>query len=96
MSGAASTASLHELHRKLADQMLSTLKRDIEDDVPTDAATMSVIKGFLKDNNITCDPADRDSTSKLAEQFKEQARIREERKQQALALVKAEDIPTGT
>lgn len=91
MSGAASTASLHELHRKLAEQLKNTLDRDINDDMPTDAATLSVISNFLKNNNITCDPADTDTTSKLQEQFKEQARIREERKQKALALAK-----TGT
>lgn len=92
MSGAASTASLHELHRKLAAQLESTLDRDIKDDMPTDAATLSVISNFLARNNITCDPADKDTTTALQEKFKEQARVREERKQHALALVKK----TGT
>lgn len=91
MSGAASTASLHELHRKLALQMEKTLDRDLEDNMPTDAATMSVIKGFLADNKITRDPADKDTTGALAEKFKEQARLRDERKKKALSLVR-----TGT
>lgn len=91
MSGAATTASLHELHRKLAEQLEATLDRDINDDMPTDAATLSVISNFLKNNNITCDPADQDTTTALQEKFKEQARIREARKQTALAAVK-----TGT
>lgn len=95
MSNAASTASLNELHRKLAQQMMDTLTRDIEDDMPTDAATMSVIRGFLSDNNITCDPADKDTTSELQRRFADQARIREERKQKTLAAVKANEA-TGT
>lgn len=94
MSTAATTASLNELHRKLADQMLTTLERDIADGMPTDAATMSVIKGFLKDNSITCDPANSDTTSELQKKFADQARIREERKQNALRLARAQD--TGT
>ncbi|BAN92356.1 terminase small subunit [Ralstonia phage RSB3] len=92
MSGAASTASLHELHRKLAEQLGKTLDRDIEDEMPTDAATLSVISNFLKNNSITCDPADKDTTSALQEKFKEQARMRDERKNKALELVRK----TGT
>lgn len=91
---AASTASLMELHAKFAMQCHMTLDRDLKDDMPTDAATMSVIKGFLADNKITCDPAERDTTSALAEKFREQARVREERKQKSLALVRGEQ--TGT
>ena len=92
MSEAASTASLHVLHRKLAEQLDKTLDRDIADDMPTDAATLSVISNFLAKNNITCDPADKDTTSALQTKFKEQAALREERKQTALSLVKK----TGT
>lgn len=94
---AASTASLNELHAKLAKQMLDTLTRDIDDDMPTDAATMSVIRGFLSDNNITCDPADKDTTTELQRRFADQARIREERKQKTLAAVRANgELNTGT
>lgn len=91
MSGAATTASLLALHAKLAMQLDKTLDRDIADDMPTDAATLSVISNFLARNNITCDPADKDTTAALAEKFKEQARLRDERKKKALSLVK-----TGT
>lgn len=88
MSGAASTASLNELHRKLAEQLEKTLDRDITDDMPTDAATLSVISNFLARNNITCDPADKDTTKGLQDKFKEQSRLRDERKAAVLALVK--------
>lgn len=94
MSTQASLASLHELHRKLASQLEATLDRDIKDDMPTDAATLSVIKGFLKDNEITCDPADSDTTAELQSKFVEQQRIREERKKKVLALVEGQ--ATGT
>lgn len=98
MSKPASTASLNELHAKLAQQMTKTLERDLEDDMPTDAATMSVISNFLAKNNITCDPADKDTTSALAEKFKQQADIREARKRKSLEAVKSrgEDYNTGT
>lgn len=91
---AASTASLMELHAKFARQCHETLDRDLKDDMPTDAATMSVIKGFLADNKITCDPAERDTTDALRGKFTEQQRIREERKQKSLAAVK--EVQTGT
>lgn len=92
MSNAASTASLNELHRKLTEQLIATLDRDTGDDLPTDAATLSVISGFLARNNITCDPADKDTTAALQAKFQEQARERESRKKKALELVKK----TGT
>ena len=90
MSG-ASMDKLHELHRAVAEQLTATIKRDNADEMPTDAATLSVAVNFLAKNNITSDPAESDVTSKLQEQFKEQARIRAERKAKALALAK-----TGT
>ena len=93
MSGAATTDSLNELHRKFAAQCQKTLDRDLNDDMPTDAATLSVIKSFLKDNNITCDPADRDTTKGLQESFIKQQKEREARKQHALTLVQQD---TGT
>lgn len=92
MSNAASTASLNELHRKLTEQLIATLDRDTSDDLPTDAATLSVISGFLARNNITCDPADKDTTAALQEKFKAQSAEREARKKKALELVKK----TGT
>lgn len=94
MSTQATLTSLHELHRKFAEQCHSTLDRDLKDDMPTDAATLSVIKGFLKDNEITCDPADSDTTATLQSKFVEQQRIREERKKKVLALVEGQ--ATGT
>lgn len=91
---AATTASLMELHAKFAKQCHDTLDRDLRDDMPTDAATMSVIKSFLKDNNITSDPAEKDTTSELARKFQAQSELREQRKQHALSLVK--EVQTGT
>lgn len=93
MSGAASTASLQELHRKLTEQFEATLARDIRDDMPTDAATLSVISNFLKNNNITCDPADEDTTGALREKFTQQRELRDQRKAATMALVRSK---TGT
>lgn len=80
---AASTASLQELHRKLTDQFNQTLDRDIRDDMPTDAATLSVISNFLKNNNITCDPADADTTTALREKFTEQRAARDKKREES-------------
>lgn len=96
MSGAASTASLNDLHRKLAEQMVRTLDRDMEDDLPTDAATMGVIKGFLKDNGITADPASEDSTAELQRKFIDQRKRADDARNKGLALVRAMDQQTGT
>jgi len=95
---AATTASLEALHAKLTEQMNRTLDRDMEDDLPTDAATMGVIKGFLKDNNITATPAEDEKLQRLKEVFSEQERIKQERKNKALHAVKerGEDYLTGT
>jgi hypothetical protein len=91
MSKPASTASLQELHRKLTEQLNSTLDRDIKDNMPTDAATLSVISNFLAKNNITADPADRDTTDALRDKFKQQQAEREQRKRDALNRAQATD-----
>lgn len=85
----ASTESLNELHRKLSEQLEATLDRDIRDDMPTDAATLSVISNFLKNNNITADPANADSTEALREKFTKASEERKARRAQALSLIKS-------
>lgn len=51
--------SLSIIHRLLCLQMIQRLRMDIRDNVPTDAATISAMTKFLKDNEITADPADK-------------------------------------
>lgn len=92
---AASTESLHALHEKFSQQLADTLQRDIEDKMPTDAATLGVIKGFLKDNEITADPATRDMTSELQAKFKQQQDLAKQRKEALLSVVKSDIQQTG-
>lgn len=62
---AVSTIELELLQRLLVGSLTSRLKQDIEDEIPTDAATLGVIVKLLKDNAITADPADSDDLSEL-------------------------------
>jgi hypothetical protein len=48
----------------------------MEDDLPTDAATLGAAIKFLKDNNVSADPADADDLSALREKLREQAELR--------------------
>lgn len=74
------------------------LADDLNNEIPTDAATLGIIKGLLKDNEVTIAATDdqlqgvRDGLKKAEA---ERNRIRAERKANALALVK-EDQLTGT
>lgn len=67
MSKPASAAIMARLHAKLAEYLTDILSEaiDDEDGLPLDAASMGVIRGFLKDNDITSDPAERDDLDDL-------------------------------
>lgn len=73
---AASKATLEELHALVARSYTERITMDIEDKVPTDAATLAGAAKFLKDNNISADPADSDDLSKLREKLIEQRKGR--------------------
>lgn len=65
----ASKELMEALHGLLAQHFMDRLQQDSADGIPTDAATYGVIKGFLKDNEITADLADGDALDKLREKF---------------------------
>lgn len=48
---------LSKLHALLAEAMLGEVQQAIEDGMPVPAADKAAIARFLKDNNITADPA---------------------------------------
>jgi hypothetical protein len=48
----------------------------MEDNLPTDAATLGAAIKFLKDNNVSADPADADDLSALRDKLKQQAEQR--------------------
>lgn len=86
----ATAATLHALHGKVAKTMIDRLEEDAEQGLPTDAATLSAMIKFLKDNNVTADPASTDDLKELrtglADQLAEQRRKRMAAKETALKM----------
>lgn len=76
MSKAASLADLQELHSLIARSLNQRITQDMEDGLPTDAATLGAAIKFLKDNNVSADPADADDLSALRDKLKQQAEQR--------------------
>lgn len=76
MAKAASLADLQELHSLIARSLNQRITQDMEDDLPTDAATLGAAIKFLKDNNVSADPADADDLSALRDKLKQQAEQR--------------------
>ncbi len=89
---AASVAELAELHRLIAASLKQRIEQDMQDGVPTDAATLGAAIKFLKDNAITADPADADELHALRERLKQAA----EERQRAKLKQGSEAIKTGT
>lgn len=76
MAKAASLADLQELHSLIARSLNQRITQDMEDGLPTDAATLGAAIKFLKDNNVSADPADADDLSALRDKLKQQAEQR--------------------
>ena len=76
MPKAASLADLQELHSLIARSLNQRITQDMEDGLPTDAATLGAAIKFLKDNNVSADPADADDLSALRDKLKHQAEQR--------------------
>lgn len=87
----ATQADLGDLHRLVASAFKQRLEQDIEDNVPTDAATLGALIKFLKDNSITADPADADDLGDLREKLKAQAEQRKQRVGNVISLA-AKDL----
>ena len=76
MPKAASLADLQDLHALIARSLNQRITQDMEDGLPTDAATLGAAIKFLKDNNVSADPADADDLSALRDKLKQQAEQR--------------------
>lgn len=72
-------ADLEELHALVTKSYTTRISQDLEDDIPTDAATLSGAAKFLKDNAITADPADKADLKGLQAQLKEAAAQRQQK-----------------
>lgn len=81
---AAKQDVLAELHALLAQQMIDELNWYKANDIPVPAADKAAIAKFLKDNAITCDPADASDIERLRAEFQASS---EARRNNALRLV---------
>lgn len=87
---ASSRKELEELHSLIAKSFKTRIDADIEDGIPTDAATLSAAVKFLKDNAVTADPADQDDLSELRDRMTAAAQTRKKRVSNVLALVETD------
>lgn len=83
MSKAASRDRLAELHRRYAEYLHDLLDeaQEVDEDgkpigMPLDAATLGNIRTFLKDNDVTCDPAGSDDLAALREKLSRNANLK--------------------
>lgn len=76
------------LHTKVSASLTKRIEDDMNDNIPTDAATLSAAIKFLKDNDITSDPASKDDLTDLRDKLKEQSKQRT--KSNILQLAKAD------
>lgn len=90
MAKATPLAELQELHRLVAKSLNQRITLDMDDGIPTDAATLGAAIKFLKDNAVTADPADADDLSELRNKLKEQAANRRARGSNVVALASAD------
>lgn len=90
MSKSASLAELQELHKLIARSLNSRIQQDMEDGLPTDAATLGAAIKFLKDNNVSADPADSDDLAALRGKLKEQADQRRQNRGNVIQLAAAD------
>lgn len=89
---AANNSVLGELHEALAQLMLNELQWYMEQDppIPLPAADKAAIAKFLKDNSITCDPADNDQLEQLRKELEGKREANVTRMQSKLKLVGAD------
>lgn len=73
---AAKQSALVKLHEMLAEQMVLELQWYRDNDIPVPAADKAAIAKFLKDNSITCDPADASDLEELRKKFEEEGKAR--------------------
>jgi hypothetical protein len=86
MAKATSLAELQELHKLVAKSLNQRITQDIEDNIPTDAATLGVAIKFLKDNAVTSDISDQDDLGDLRDKLAAQAKARREKASNVVEL----------
>lgn len=64
---AGSLERLGKLHDLVTESFINRINEDMEDNLPTDAATLAAAAKFLKDNNVSADPAETGKIDELRE-----------------------------
>lgn len=90
MTQAAPVAELHTLHRLVARSLTERIRQDMEDKLPTDAATIGAAIKFLKDNNVSADPADSEDLGGLREALAEARAKRAQNRSNVVSLAGAD------
>ncbi len=69
---AAKSSTLGTLHELFAQYWMDQMTRTTEDGlvIPLSAAEAAVLRAFLKDNNVTADPADDGDVKDLAKELR--------------------------
>lgn len=86
----ATLGDLQDLHRLVAKSLNHRIQQDMDDEIPTDAATLGAAIKFLKDNSVSADPADAEDLNGLREKLRKQADDRNTRRGNVLSLVNAD------
>lgn len=92
---AASMEDMQLLHKIVVKSLVTRIEQDMEDNLPTDAATLGAAIKMLKDNNVSADPADKEDLSDLREKLTAQREARKNRGANVIDLVK-QDLLNGT
>lgn len=77
-NGTATLALMSALHAMLAETFMDDLRWYKEQGIPVPAAEKAATAKFLKDNAITCDPADAQDIEALREEL--QSTLKEKRR----------------
>ena len=70
---AATLKELQELQKIVVKSLTVRITQDLEDNLPTDAATLSAAIKLLKDNAVTADPAEADDLEELRKKLTRRA-----------------------
>lgn len=92
---AGSLEKLGRLHELITDSFIARIEDDMNENLPTDAATLAAAAKFLKDNDVSADPAEAGKLDELREQMIK--RSKENKANQASNIVDlAQRLKNGT
>lgn len=87
---AASIADLYKMHRLVTDSFNTRFEQDLEEGIPTDAATLGAAIKFLQNNNVSADPAEAEDLTELRENLTRISAARKNKRGNVLTLAIAD------